>query len=276
MDVLRSPGSRLPTDYAALPIADAFNWQAVAAELPAMASGIWWPSGRSAGPAPTRRACARFDELAHHEAAAAPGFVHYFKGPRPPTAVPVVLPVGQTGPTPAPPPAGPPTPRGEPDRRDVRALHARVPPRVPHERRSGASVRAYDRPGPRPDLASRDPLSVRPAPALTVVIGRRTADSSRRRPERSSPVSSLATSSPWSPAPSAAGSCPPSSPRSRSRSSSGSSSAAAGGRAIRGWRRAWRSPAQRLLRLGIVLLGARLSFEQIAGIGLPARRSSWS
>jgi hypothetical protein len=66
--------------YATLPIADAFNWQDTSSEL---GDGDWYlVAFRS-----VRRADADderltlFDELAHQEAATAPGFVHYFKGP---------------------------------------------------------------------------------------------------------------------------------------------------------------------------------------------------
>lgn len=67
-------------DYASLPLAEAFNWQEAADALDA---GEWYlVAFRS-----IRRADAdverlyAFDELAHQEAAASPGFVHYFKGP---------------------------------------------------------------------------------------------------------------------------------------------------------------------------------------------------
>ena len=66
--------------YATLPVADAFNWQTrrrarrrrvVSRRLP------FDPPARRG-----RGAADAFDELAHREAAASPGFVHYFKGPR--------------------------------------------------------------------------------------------------------------------------------------------------------------------------------------------------
>lgn len=67
-------------EYATLPVADAFNWAEAAAELVA---GEWYlVAFRS-----SRKATAdelrlnEFDERAHLEAAVAPGFVHYFKGP---------------------------------------------------------------------------------------------------------------------------------------------------------------------------------------------------
>jgi hypothetical protein len=66
--------------YAALPLADAFNWQDASAEL---GTGDWYlVAFRS-----IRRTDADeerltlFDELAHQEAATSPGFIHYFKGP---------------------------------------------------------------------------------------------------------------------------------------------------------------------------------------------------
>jgi hypothetical protein len=67
--------------YASRPLADAFDWTAVASEL---APGHDWylVAFRS-----TRRADAdedrltEFDERAHVEAASSPGFVHYFRGP---------------------------------------------------------------------------------------------------------------------------------------------------------------------------------------------------
>lgn len=66
--------------YASLPVADAFDWSAVAAQLGA---GEWYlvafRSIRRAG-ADEERLTA-FDDRAHAEAESAPGFVHYFKGP---------------------------------------------------------------------------------------------------------------------------------------------------------------------------------------------------
>jgi hypothetical protein len=67
-------------DYATLPVAEAFNWDEASAHLGA---GEWYlvafRSIRRPG-ADEERLCA-YDEAAHLEAAAAPGFVHYFKGP---------------------------------------------------------------------------------------------------------------------------------------------------------------------------------------------------
>ena len=67
-------------DYASLPVAEAFNWQEAAT---ALGDGEWYLGAFRS----IRRADAdverlyAFDELAHQEAAASPGFVHYFKGP---------------------------------------------------------------------------------------------------------------------------------------------------------------------------------------------------
>jgi hypothetical protein len=66
--------------YATLPIADAFNWDVAAPEL---GQGHWYlVAFRSVRrPGADEGRLARFDELAHQEAAGCPGFVHYFKGP---------------------------------------------------------------------------------------------------------------------------------------------------------------------------------------------------
>jgi hypothetical protein len=71
----------LGDDYASRPIAAAFNWDEAASEL---GDGEWYlVAFRS-----IRRADAdearldAFDEAAHQEAAALPGFVHYYKGPK--------------------------------------------------------------------------------------------------------------------------------------------------------------------------------------------------
>jgi hypothetical protein len=67
--------------YATLPVRDAFNWQDASTEL---GDGEWYlvafRSIRRADADEERLAL--FDELAHQEAATAPGFVHYFKGPQ--------------------------------------------------------------------------------------------------------------------------------------------------------------------------------------------------
>ena len=67
--------------YATLPVAEAFTWQRVHADL---GDGEWYlvafRSIRRAGADEERLTL--YDELAHQEAAGAPGFVHYFKGPR--------------------------------------------------------------------------------------------------------------------------------------------------------------------------------------------------
>ncbi|MBA2718437.1 MAG: hypothetical protein H0U52_04210 [Chloroflexi bacterium] len=67
-------------DYASLPVAAAFNWQEAATEL---AAGEWYlvvfRSIRKASADEVR--LNEFDERAHLEAAGAPGFIHYFRGP---------------------------------------------------------------------------------------------------------------------------------------------------------------------------------------------------
>lgn len=67
--------------YASLPIADAFNW-AEAAD--ALVAGEWYlvafRSVRAAGIDEAKLDA--YDERAHQEAAASPGFIHYEKGPR--------------------------------------------------------------------------------------------------------------------------------------------------------------------------------------------------
>lgn len=67
--------------YASLPIAQAFEWS-VAAE--ALGAGEWYlVAFRSVRRADADEALlTEYDDLAHLEAAAAPGFVHYVKGPR--------------------------------------------------------------------------------------------------------------------------------------------------------------------------------------------------
>ena len=66
--------------YASLPVPDAFNWEDASRHL---GDGEWYlvafRSIRRAG-ADEERLNA-YDEMAHQEAAGAPGFVHYFKGP---------------------------------------------------------------------------------------------------------------------------------------------------------------------------------------------------
>lgn len=67
--------------YAALPVADAFNWPTASAEL---GDGEWYLVAFRSIRRPTadEDRLALFDELAHQEAAGSPGFVHYFKGPQ--------------------------------------------------------------------------------------------------------------------------------------------------------------------------------------------------
>jgi hypothetical protein len=66
--------------YATLPVEAAFDWTVMASQL---GEGEWYlvafRSIRRAGADEVR--LAEFDDRAHHEAAASPGFVHYFKGP---------------------------------------------------------------------------------------------------------------------------------------------------------------------------------------------------
>lgn len=69
--------------YASLPIADAFDWTSAGH---ALGVGAWYlvafRSVRRIGADEAR--LAYYDELAHLEAEASPGFVHYFKGPTAP------------------------------------------------------------------------------------------------------------------------------------------------------------------------------------------------
>ncbi len=69
--------------YAMLPISDAFDWGDVARQL---GDGEWYlVVFRSIRRLDTDEArLAEYDERAHLEAAAASGFVHYFKGPTSP------------------------------------------------------------------------------------------------------------------------------------------------------------------------------------------------
>jgi len=66
--------------YASLPVAAAFDWTGAARQLGA---GEWYlvafRSVRRLGADEAR--LAEFDDRAHREAEAAPGFIHYFKGP---------------------------------------------------------------------------------------------------------------------------------------------------------------------------------------------------
>jgi hypothetical protein len=67
--------------YASLPVADAFNW---ADGADALVAGEWYlvafRSVRAAGADEAKLDA--YDERAHVEAAASPGFIHYLKGPR--------------------------------------------------------------------------------------------------------------------------------------------------------------------------------------------------
>ena len=66
--------------YATLPVAEAFDWSDVGRQL---GEGEWYlvvfRSIRRIAADEVR--LAEFDDLAHHDAESAPGFVHYFKGP---------------------------------------------------------------------------------------------------------------------------------------------------------------------------------------------------
>src|SRR5436190_13066329 len=68
-------------DYATLPVADAFNWAEGGSEL---GVGEWYlvafRSVRADGADEAKLDA--YDERAHQEAAASPGFIHYLKGPR--------------------------------------------------------------------------------------------------------------------------------------------------------------------------------------------------
>jgi hypothetical protein len=67
--------------YAALPVEVAFDWRAIAGVLGA---GEWYlVAFRSIRrPDADEARLGEYDDRAHLEAASAPGFVHYFKGPR--------------------------------------------------------------------------------------------------------------------------------------------------------------------------------------------------
>lgn len=69
--------------YAALPVADAFDWADVARQL---GDGEWYlVAFRSVRRLDADEArLTEYDERAHLEAATSPGFVHYFKGPTSP------------------------------------------------------------------------------------------------------------------------------------------------------------------------------------------------
>jgi hypothetical protein len=66
--------------YASLAVADAFTWDAVAPEI---GPGEWYMVAFRSTRRPTVDVSRlnAYDEWAHLEAAQAPGFVHYFKGP---------------------------------------------------------------------------------------------------------------------------------------------------------------------------------------------------
>lgn len=80
MDVLQRL-SPISDEYARLPVAEAFNWADAATEL---GDGEWYlVAFRSIRAAAADEAkLDAYDERAHLEAAASPGFIHYLKGPR--------------------------------------------------------------------------------------------------------------------------------------------------------------------------------------------------
>lgn len=79
MDILRDLAP-VSDAYASLPVGEAFDWSVAGGDL---GTGEWYMvafrSTRRHGADEAR--LAMYDELAHQEAATAPGFVHYFKGP---------------------------------------------------------------------------------------------------------------------------------------------------------------------------------------------------
>ncbi|HEX3427774.1 MAG TPA: hypothetical protein VHS36_03125 [Candidatus Limnocylindrales bacterium] len=82
MDVLAGLAP-VSEEYASLPIAEAFNWEDAGRGL---AEGEWYlVAFRSIRRSDADEEMLRlYDEAAHEEAEAAPGFVHYFKGPTAP------------------------------------------------------------------------------------------------------------------------------------------------------------------------------------------------
>ncbi len=79
MDALESLAP-VTDGYATLPVSHAFDWTEVGK---ALGAGEWYlVAFRSVRrPDADEARLVEFDERAHAEAAAAPGFVHYFKGP---------------------------------------------------------------------------------------------------------------------------------------------------------------------------------------------------
>jgi hypothetical protein len=79
MDVLRTLAP-VSAAYAVLAIGDAFTWQTASRRL---GNGEWYlVAFRSVRrPDADEDRLNEYDEMAHQEAASAPGFVHYFKGP---------------------------------------------------------------------------------------------------------------------------------------------------------------------------------------------------
>jgi hypothetical protein len=79
MDALAALGP-VSDAYATLPVADAFDWTDVGRQL---GDGEWYlVAFRSVRrPDADEARLSEYDERAHQEAATAPGFIHYFKGP---------------------------------------------------------------------------------------------------------------------------------------------------------------------------------------------------
>ena len=79
MDILRHLAP-VSDAYASLPVGEAFDWSVAGGDL---GTGEWYMvafrSIRRHGADEAR--LSMYDEFAHREAATAPGFVHYFKGP---------------------------------------------------------------------------------------------------------------------------------------------------------------------------------------------------
>src|SRR5262245_66079741 len=79
MDILRDLAP-VSDAYASLPVGEAFDWSVAGGDLP---TGEWYMVAfRSIRrPDADESKLSLYDEFAHQEAAGAPGFVHYFKGP---------------------------------------------------------------------------------------------------------------------------------------------------------------------------------------------------
>lgn len=82
MDVLTTLAP-VSSGYAVLPVAEAFNWDEAAADLPSGSFYLVAFRSRRRADADEAR-LTTYDDLAHAEAMIAPGFIHYFKGPTAP------------------------------------------------------------------------------------------------------------------------------------------------------------------------------------------------